>query len=337
MPHLRERDWQAILGFLREADAVTGHQPFPVVLLDSLRRILRSDSAGYDELDRQEQVFFSHVHCPDLEAGFDDDWNFWAIVDDHPLCSYQRNSIDRSAVKLSDFLTPRQLRASRLWEDWFAPWGVTDEIKIGISPSKRFARNFVFDRFGDTYNERDRELLNVLRPHLVALYDRTRERRLASALVEAVDASSTSAIVGYSGDHKLEYATAAAGPLMREYLVEDVGALLPAPIVDWLEAQTHELPATRQPLLVDGPRARLAVSLVGSGTLLLREESRAGTSPLTAREREILGLVSEGATNGEIAERLWITPGTVRKHLEHVYAKLGVRNRTAAAARLSQQ
>jgi DNA-binding CsgD family transcriptional regulator len=51
--------------------------------------------------------------------------------------------------------------------------------------------------------------------------------------------------------------------------------------------------------------------------------------PLTAREREILSLVSEGATNGEIAERLWITPGTVRKHLEHVYDKLGVRNRTA--------
>lgn len=337
MTHLRERDWQAILGFLRAADAVTGHQPFPVVLLDSLRRILRSDSAGFDELDRKEKVFFSHVACPVLKAGFDDDWDFWAVVDDHPLCRYQRNSIDRSAVKLSDLLTGRQLRSSRVWHEWFAPWGVTDELKIGISPSKRFARNFIFDRFGGTYNERDRELLNVLRPHLVALYDRARERRLASALVEAADASSTSAIIGFSGGHRLEYATNAAGPLMREYLVEDLGARLPARIVNWLEAQTGELPASRRPLLVDGPRARLAVSLVGSGTLLLREESREGTSPLTAREREILGLVSEGATNGEIAERLWITPGTVRKHLEHVYDKLGVRNRTAAAARLSPQ
>jgi RNA polymerase sigma factor (sigma-70 family) len=53
---------------------------------------------------------------------------------------------------------------------------------------------------------------------------------------------------------------------------------------------------------------------------------------LTAREREILELVAEGKSNGEIAERLWISRGTVRKHLDHIYAKLGVHTRTAAAA-----
>jgi DNA-binding CsgD family transcriptional regulator len=52
---------------------------------------------------------------------------------------------------------------------------------------------------------------------------------------------------------------------------------------------------------------------------------------LTAREREILGWVARGLTNPEIARALWISPGTVRKHLENVYEKLGVHNRTAAA------
>jgi RNA polymerase sigma factor (sigma-70 family) len=51
---------------------------------------------------------------------------------------------------------------------------------------------------------------------------------------------------------------------------------------------------------------------------------------LTAREREVLLLVADGLTNAEVAERLWISPGTVRRHLENVYAKLGVRTRTAA-------
>jgi DNA-binding CsgD family transcriptional regulator len=37
--------------------------------------------------------------------------------------------------------------------------------------------------------------------------------------------------------------------------------------------------------------------------------------------------------NAEVAEALWISPGTVRKHLENAYAKLGVRTRTAAVAR----
>jgi DNA-binding CsgD family transcriptional regulator len=53
---------------------------------------------------------------------------------------------------------------------------------------------------------------------------------------------------------------------------------------------------------------------------------------LTAREAEILELVAAGLTNATIAERLWISPATVKKHLENVYAKLGVANRAAAIA-----
>jgi DNA-binding CsgD family transcriptional regulator len=55
---------------------------------------------------------------------------------------------------------------------------------------------------------------------------------------------------------------------------------------------------------------------------------------LTTREAEIVELVAAGLTNAAVAERLWISPGTVKKHLDNVYAKLGVANRTAAVARL---
>jgi DNA-binding CsgD family transcriptional regulator len=55
---------------------------------------------------------------------------------------------------------------------------------------------------------------------------------------------------------------------------------------------------------------------------------------LTAREAEIFDLVAVGLSNADIAERLWISPGTVKKHLDNIYAKLGVRNRTAAVALL---
>ena len=57
-------------------------------------------------------------------------------------------------------------------------------------------------------------------------------------------------------------------------------------------------------------------------------------SRLTPREREVLDLVAEGLTNAQVAMVLWISPGTVRRHLENVFAKLGVHTRTAAAARL---
>jgi DNA-binding CsgD family transcriptional regulator len=51
------------------------------------------------------------------------------------------------------------------------------------------------------------------------------------------------------------------------------------------------------------------------------------------REREVLSWVARGKTNAEVARLLWLAPSTVRKHLENVYAKLGVSTRTAAAAR----
>lgn len=53
---------------------------------------------------------------------------------------------------------------------------------------------------------------------------------------------------------------------------------------------------------------------------------------LTAREREVLRLVAAGLTNSEIAAMLFIATGTVRKHLDNVYARLGVGNRAAAVA-----
>jgi DNA-binding CsgD family transcriptional regulator len=64
---------------------------------------------------------------------------------------------------------------------------------------------------------------------------------------------------------------------------------------------------------------------------------RAATSHadgLTPREYEIMSFVGSGKTNQEIARILWLSPHTVRKHLENVFEKLGVSNRTAASARI---
>jgi DNA-binding NarL/FixJ family response regulator len=53
---------------------------------------------------------------------------------------------------------------------------------------------------------------------------------------------------------------------------------------------------------------------------------------LTERELEILALVAGGRSNAEAARMLWVSEATVKLHLSHIYGKLGVTNRTAAAA-----
>ena len=71
-------------------------------------------------------------------------------------------------------------------------------------------------------------------------------------------------------------------------------------------------------------------------SLVRGDEREAACGALTDRETEVLARVAEGMRNREIAQALWIAPGTVRKHLDNIYAKLGARTRTAAV-RLAQE
>jgi len=62
-------------------------------------------------------------------------------------------------------------------------------------------------------------------------------------------------------------------------------------------------------------------------------EPEAPVEPLSEREIEVLALLAEGLSNREIAGRLYLSPNTVRVHTHHIYGKLGVGNRTQAAAK----
>jgi DNA-binding NarL/FixJ family response regulator len=94
-------------------------------------------------------------------------------------------------------------------------------------------------------------------------------------------------------------------------------------------------------LLKDTPRADLirAVRAAAAGATVLAPvaaakllgRSRGPALPeLTARELEVLGLVAAGNTNAEIGQALYIGEATVKTHLLHAFAKLGVDDRTAA-------
>jgi DNA-binding NarL/FixJ family response regulator len=77
----------------------------------------------------------------------------------------------------------------------------------------------------------------------------------------------------------------------------------------------------------------MAVRMVGKGMTVFAPRQEQPATPLSDREREVLTLMSSGATNKEIAERLYLSPHTVKEHTSALYRKLGVRNRAEAVQR----
>jgi DNA-binding CsgD family transcriptional regulator len=335
---LSASDLEGALRFVAEASAETGSDPFPVPVVEHLRRLVRADWGSYCELDRRRRRGIALVESPmpDVEAD-EDEHTFWRIVEDHPLCQAQRRG-RFDALKLSDFHTRRELHRLELYADWFRPFGIECELEVGIPSPLEHTKTFLFDNERRDFTERDRALLNLLQPHFTQLYRAAAVRRLADtarAVIE--DDGEERAIVALAKTGGIEMASPLARRLLDAYFPSGRGARLPRAVASWLREQPMDRPPTS--LSVDGPGGSLTIDLDrrgGTRVLLLEEFAAGGEGPaaLSAREREVLALVRDGLRNAEIAEALWVSPATVRKHLENIYEKLDVHTRTAAVARV---
>jgi len=189
---------------------------------------------------------------------------------------------------------------------------------------------------------RPREVVARIGAHL-------RSARHATQARNALDAFGHASIALRPQDGRVLWQTPLARELMERHFGGDAQALAHAPagLCEWvrtrLAAGGRDEPAHWNS--VAGTR-RLRCSLhPASGEdewLVVLTESGNGAAVealalrfrLTAREAEVLYWVAQGKTNRDIGEILGTSPKTVTKHLEHVFEKLGVETRTAAAARV---
>jgi DNA-binding CsgD family transcriptional regulator len=324
MERLSASDLEAALRFVHDASAETGPDPFPTHVVEGLRTLLRCEWASYCELDRPHEQALALVESPVPDELGDDDEAFWRVIAEHPLCRAQKAG-RFDALKLSDFHSRRELHSMEVYADWFRPAGIEYELEAAIPSPQEHTKTFLFDDGRRDFSERDRSLLNLLQPHLAQLYRAAAVRRLADS-ARAVDARGA-----------IELSSPRARRLLGDYGIDGTGTHLPVVVTRWLEAVRAG--GTDDSLRVEGPSGTLVVDLDRRGdadVLLLAELSsqRADPSALSAREREVLALVRDGLRNAEIAEALWVSPGTVRKHLENIYEKLDVHTRTAAVARV---
>jgi DNA-binding response OmpR family regulator/DNA-binding CsgD family transcriptional regulator len=183
------------------------------------------------------------------------------------------------------------------------------------------------------------EMLARIRVHLA-------NARLTQSARAALDVSGRY-LLAVNGVGKIMWATPQAQKLLSDALSaeSDDDVVLPDPIPQWLDQARKGKAGSKAAIMTALPgneALRLQyMGRLGSHEFLLRLAKDSGTETpaefsselgLTTREGEVLSWLSKGKTNRDIAQILGLSPRTVDKHLEQIYSKLGVENRTAAAA-----
>jgi DNA-binding NarL/FixJ family response regulator len=182
------------------------------------------------------------------------------------------------------------------------------------------------------------EMLARIRVHLA-------NARLTQSARAALDVSGRY-LLAVNGAGRLMWATPQAQKLLSDALAgESEDVVLPEPIPQWLEQARKGKAGSKTTIMVtlagNEPLRLQYMGKLGANEFLLRLAKDSGAEApaeffselgLTTREGEVLSWLSKGKTNRDIAQILGLSPRTVDKHLEQIYAKLGVENRTAAAA-----
>ncbi|MCC8963583.1 response regulator transcription factor [Bradyrhizobium sp. Pear76] len=182
------------------------------------------------------------------------------------------------------------------------------------------------------------EMLARIRVHLA-------NARMTQSARAALDVSGRY-LLAVNSAGSLLWATPQAQRLLSDTLADAAdNFVLPEPMPHWLEQAQKGVAGKKTATVASFPgneQLRLQfMGKLGPNEFLLRlAKDTSGDMPaefsselgLTTREGEVLSWLSKGKTNRDIAQILGLSPRTVDKHLEQIYAKLGVENRTAAAA-----
>ncbi|WP_337877583.1 DNA-binding response regulator [Caldimonas sp.] len=169
--------------------------------------------------------------------------------------------------------------------------------------------------------------------------------RQARQAKQALDVFGNATLAVRLADGRITWQTPLARQYLETYGGSEDGHLEPG-LTEWLRQQAEQVLVTHEPASRTLVRGAGRLTLVlhhpsgdGEWFLVLREandaallEALSATFRLTAREAEVLYWVVQGKTNRDIGDILGASPATVKKHLEHVFEKLGVETRTAAAA-----
>lgn len=248
---------------------------------------------------------------------------------------------DRGPVSFHDFMEKSELEGTVLWELFCKPLDLQWDMSVNFHRTADLFYTISTSRSGRPYDAEDRLILTLLQPHLAQSF-----RQLAAA----------------HPDHPLFHGNPSSLPPMPSTLVcDDRGRILsigesslallrncgvkhagriPGDWNTWLRRQLRGtgIGSPPEPLTLATPAGSLVCHCLrnpatGQHRLIFQTIGN-GPLSLSRREKEVAGWMADGKTNPEISIILGISRATVKNHVENILRKLGVENRTAAAAKL---
>jgi DNA-binding CsgD family transcriptional regulator len=311
---------------------------FPSRLFDCLKSCLLCDFYSYDERtenqSRRIELYPASAVNVDLLSGW---------IDQRPdIHGIYKHSGPPSILH---FCTPFRRCSSELHDELLVLLGQRHRIRVVISDERsriddeRSRIDVVVSRSAQSFSGEECQMLETLRPHLVQAYKSSNQSAFSSEAIGLAD-------VGFlvtDRNGNIRYATAKARKLITHYFHPKSELMLPDRIQTWLnEGDRLDRVSPLRELRIDFGQISVIVRMMSKTDaqqyrLLLRETAQTlDAEPLqklglTRREAEVLFWASQGKSNGEIAIILAAKVRTIAKHLERVFAKLMVENRTAAA------
>jgi DNA-binding CsgD family transcriptional regulator len=369
MPNLSEQDYQKILTFLQGLHAHQSFEGFANYVRATIPQLVPAEFSVFTTIDfeaRQLVGIGPMPYIPDMDE----------IMEHHfhknPFAKHYVKTLDFSAHKLSDFMTEEQLHQSEVMYHRFMHYLDAEDSMVLSLPHapvstnsdnrKSHTANIVVDsisllRGERSFTDRDRTILNLLQPHLM------QARQTAQSFSQVVqnqqnlqDCLNTSGSIVLGSEGHISWITRKAERLLKQYFPTfNHLHTLPERLKQWANYQRSLLSKHNHTLKPLSPlkieqsdrllNVRFAADPGKDQYMLLLSEQKSpslsiellATLGLSTREAEILFWVMDGKTNAEIADTLYLSISTVRKHLEHIYLKLGAHTRAGAVVRAFKQ
>lgn len=348
MKHLRRQEWLTLVSAIDKLHSDFAPQTLPERTLAAASQVVAADSVAFTGISydgKYEGLSWENagnISPADTEA-------FARYVQENPLCAAFLVERRTEALKITDLVPAGEFQRTNIFNEFYRLVGVKNQLVAPLFISQNFFMSCSINTSRDDFSERDKAALSLLAPHLVnAMRNAFAYERLTSAL----EAESCGIIV-IDAQGKPRFVGEFARRLFDDYFASEKREAdsLPESLSRWLKqadlnAKATEFRLPPQPLRIENGRGVLTIRSMFDGatkevTLLVEERRFSGAAGfeklgLTKREAEILLWITQGKTDDCIATLCDISVRTVHKHVEHIYAKLGVETRTGAMLKASE-